>query len=419
MFQAKLGEQSPIKSRRSIFRKYFFVYLSIILIIVSFLGGLIIGGRGGLPIEIVKEEGGQVLDKGKLPAYLSKDVKFDLYWDVWNLVKERYIEQPVVDTNLFYGSLAGIVASLGDPYSVFLDPETAKKFSEELSGTFEGIGAEIGIKNNRLTIIAPLLGSPAEKAGLKAGDKIYAINGLDTTGIALDYAVSLIRGPKGTEVTLTISRNGVEELQEIKIVRNVVAIKSVELAMKGDIAYLKLSYFNEDTAADFDKAVKEILIKNPKGIILDMRNNPGGFLDTAIGVASEWIEGQTIVTEEFGNKEKNDYPATGRARLKDYKTVVIVNGGSASGSEIVAGALQDYKKATIVGEQTFGKGSVQDLEELKDGSALKITVAHWLTPNGKLIEGEGISPDIEVKLTKEDYNADHDPQMDKALELLK
>ena len=419
MFQAKLGEQNSIKPRQSIFRKYFFVYLAIILIIASFLGGMIIGGRKNLPIEIAKEEGGQVLDKGKLPPYLSKDVKFDLYWDVWNLVKERYIEQPVVDTNLFYGSLAGIVASLGDPYSVFLDPETSKKFSEELGGTFEGIGAEIGIKNNRLTIIAPLSGSPAEKAGLKAGDKIFAIDGVDTTGIALDYAVNLIRGPKGTEVTLTISRNGADELQDIKLMRNVIAIKSVELTMKDNIAYLKLSYFNEDTAADFDQAVKEILIKNPKGIILDMRNNPGGFLDTAIGVASEWIKDQTIVTEEFGNKEKNDYPATGRARLKDYKTVVIVNGGSASGSEIVAGALQDYKKATLIGEKTFGKGSVQELEELKDGSAIKITVAHWLTPNGRSINEQGISPDIEVKLTKEDYNADHDPQMDKALELLK
>jgi len=408
-----------IKPFRRILKRFFFIYLTIVLIIVSFFGGLFIGKRRMPAVEVVREEGGRVLDKGKLPGYLSKDVDFNLYWDVWNLVKDKYIDQPVLDTKLFYGSLAGIVASLGDPYSVFLDPETARKFSEELGGTFEGIGAEIGIKNNRLTIIAPLPGSPAEKAGLKAGDKVFAINGIDTTGIALDYAVNLIRGPKGTEVILTIGRDGIEELQEIKIVRDIIAIKSVELTMKDNLAYLKLSYFNEDTATDFNKAVQEILTKNPKGIILDLRNNPGGFLDTAIGVASEWIEDGTIVTEEFGNKEKKDYPAVGRARLKDYKTVVITNGGSASGSEIVAGALKDYKKATIIGEKTFGKGSVQDYEELKDGSAVKITVAHWLTPSGKLIEGEGILPDLEVKLTKEDYDAGRDPQLEKAMELVK
>jgi carboxyl-terminal processing protease len=420
MFQTKIQGEGGKKSVRNILKIGIVGYLVIFLIIGSFLGGLVVGEKIMVKKEIASVEGGKVLDQNeKLPDYLSKDVAFDLYWKVWNLVKDKYIDQPVVDTKLFYGSLAGIVAALGDPYSVYLDPETSQKFTEELSGSFEGIGAEIGIKNNRLTIIAPLPDTPAEKAGLKASDKIYGIDGLDTTGMALDYATNLIRGAKGTDVTLTIGRDGLDELKDYKITRDVIEIKSVSLTIKNNIATIKLSYFNGDTMADFEKVVQEILIKNPKGIILDLRNNPGGFLDTAVAVASEWVKDGTVVFEEFGNKEKTDYPAEGRTRLKDYKTIILTNAGSASASEIVAGALQDYKKATLVGEKTFGKGSVQEMETLDDGSAVKITVAHWLTPNGRSINEQGIAPDIEVKLTKEDYNANKDPQMAKALELLK
>jgi carboxyl-terminal processing protease len=400
-------------------KRFFTGYAVIVFIIASFLGGLIIGENKNAPAKI-SEEQGKIVNKEAEPEYLKKDVDFGLYWNVIDIIKQKYLEQPASDSKMFYGSLAGLVASLGDPYSMYFDPETAQKFNEELSGAFEGIGAEVGIKNNRLTIVAPLPDSPAEKAGLKAGDKIYAIDDIDTTGIALDYAVSLIRGKDGTEVKLLISRDGIDAVQEYKIKRAVITIKSVEFAMKeNNIAYIKLSYFNEDTASEFNRVIQEVLAKNPKGIILDMRNNPGGFLSTAVTVASAWIEDGPIVVEEFGDKTKDNYPAEGRANFKNYKTVVLVNGGSASASEIVAGALQDYGKATLVGEKTFGKGSVQELESLKDGSAVKITIAHWLTPNGRLIDKEGIKPDVEIKLSKEDYNADKDPQMDKALELLK
>jgi carboxyl-terminal processing protease len=398
--------------------KYIAVYVLVILLLGSFLGGLVVGSKE----ERIKTEkevyGGNILNKEKIPGYLSKDVDFNLFWQVWNLVKKEYVHQPVQDTKLFYGALAGIVAALGDPYSVFFDPETAQKFQQELQGTFEGIGAEIGIKDNQLTIIAPLPDTPAEKAGLKAGDKILAINGQDTSGMALDYAVSLIRGPKGTDVTLTVWREGWEKEKEIKITRDKIESVSVKWEMKGDIVYLEINHFNEDTRERVNQAVNEILLKNPKGIILDLRNNPGGFLDTAVDVAGEWIENDVVVIEQDQSGEKNAQKSSGLARFQNLKTVVLINEGSASASEIVAGALSDYGKATLVGKKTFGKGLVQNLESLSDGSAVKITVSEWLTPKGRQIDKEGIAPDVDVDLTEEDYNAGRDPQLDKALELL-
>jgi carboxyl-terminal processing protease len=401
-------------------KKFLSIYLIIILLLLSFSLGLVVGQRAELKFDATFS-----IQRKIQP---SEEVDFDLFWKVWGIIKERYIERPVDEKKLFYGSLSGMVRSLEDPYSVYLEPEIAKKFTQELAGSFEGIGAEIGIKEGRLTIIAPLADSPAEKAGLKAGDKVYFIDDYDTTDIALDHAVSLIRGPKGTKVTLTILRDELKEPKKITIVRDIIEIKSVNWEMLNratacQIAYLKISHFNEDTEADFKKAVLEILKKDPKGIILDLRNNPGGFLDTAIKIASYWIEEGIVVIEKRGSgnntlPQRKDYFAQGQAFLKDLETVVLINRGSASGSEIVAGALQDHGKAVLVGEKTFGKGSVQELEELADGSAVKITVAYWLTPNGHLIEEKGITPDIEVELTEEDYQADKDPQMEKAIELI-
>jgi carboxyl-terminal processing protease len=398
--------------------KCIFIYLVVILLLGSFLGGLVLGSRQG-KIQTEKEIfGGRVLDRTKLPEYLSRDVDFNLFWEVWDLAKKEYLRQPVSDTKLFYGALAGIIAALDDPYSVFLNPEVAEKFQQELKGTFEGIGAEIGIKNDQLTIIAPLPDTPAFRAGLKSGDKILAIDGKDTTGMALDYAVSLIRGPKGTEVILTIWREGWEKPKEIKIVRDKIELVSVKWEMKDKIAYIAINHFNEDTSRRFNAAVNEILMANPKGIILDLRNNPGGFLETAVDVAGEWIENNVVVIEKTREGEKKPRKSSGLARLQNLKTVVLINQGSASASEIVAGTLQDYKKATLVGKKTFGKGSVQNLELLRDGSAVKITVSEWLTPNERQIDKEGIQPDIEIDLTEEDYNAGRDPQLDKAIEIL-
>jgi carboxyl-terminal processing protease len=300
-----------------------------------------------------------------------------------------------------------------------MDPKIADEFEEDLTGTFEGIGAEIGIKNDILTVIAPLDGMPAQKAGLLAGDKIYAIDGEITADLTVDEAVSKIRGPKGTDVVLTISHNGFDMVEDITITRGVIKVSSVQTnRLDNGLFLIKISNFSDDTYSAFNTAVAEILRIDPKGIIIDLRNNPGGYLDTAIELASEWVEEGVIVRERFSEEEVNDYLARGRARLKDYPTTVLVNGGSASASEILAGALRDYGQATIVGEKTFGKGSVQTLEEFADGSSLKITVAEWLTPSGDCINEIGIEPNIEVDLTIEDYNNDRDPQLDKAIEIM-
>ncbi|MBI5222534.1 MAG: S41 family peptidase, partial [Candidatus Magasanikbacteria bacterium] len=312
-----------------------------------------------------------------------------------------------------------------DPYSMYFPPKQAEEFAEELSGEFEGIGAEIGIKEDQLVIIAPLAGSPAEKAGIKSGDKIYLIDGEETYGLALDKAVSKIRGPKGTAVKLTISHDGFEAVQEVTIVRDKIVVPTVTWEMKdNNIAYLRVSYFNDDTWGQFDKAIKEIKLKSPKGIVLDLRSNPGGYLDTAISVASEWVKSGNIVTEKFSAGMENDHAAIGTHRLVGMPTVVLVDEGSASGSEIVAGALQDYGVAKVIGMKTYGKGSVQDFEAFLDGSALKLTVALWYTPKGRQIDKEGITPDVVLEKMVESATSTagvieyKDLGLDKAVELL-
>jgi carboxyl-terminal processing protease len=404
----------------SVFKRFVKQYAILLVVFIVFILGILIGRQASKPEIVYKNnEHGSVYNKNEKPEFLSKDMNFDLFWDVWEIIEENYVYQPVNETELFYGSMAGSVAALGDPHSVFFDPETTQDFNDELAGTFEGIGAEIAIKNDRLTIVAPLPNSPAEKSGLRSGDKVFAIDGQDTTGISLDYAVKQIRGPKGTDVVLTIGRDSLDDFKEIKITRQTIDIQSVTWQLlENNIVHLEIRYFNEDTTDDFNQAVLEIINKNPRGIILDLRNNPGGFLDTAINVAGEWVEDKVVVYEKSADGELKPHKVNGRARLKDFPTVVLINEGSASGSEIVAGALKDYNLATLIGETTFGKGSVQTLFPLKDGSSIKLTVAEWLTPNENTIEGDGVEPNIEVELTVEDFNQDLDPQMDKALEVL-
>jgi len=345
---------------------------------------------------------------------------FNLYWEVWDKLKSNYVDKnKVTDEEMFYGSLRGLAASMDDPYTIFMDPTEAKEFNDDLAGTFEGIGAEVGLRNDLITVIAPLAGMPAEKAGVRAGDKIYAINTESTIGLGVDEAVKKIRGPKGTEVTLTVIHPDGDKPVDIKITRDLIITKSVKTEVRKDgVMIITVSNFNDDTLDLFNAAVKTALTKNPKGIILDLRNNPGGYLDTAISMASAWVKEGPVVVEQFGEGKRQEYFATGNNSLGGFKTVILINGGSASASEIVAGALRDYKKATIVGEQSYGKGSVQGVRELSGGSALKVTVAKWLTPNGDFIDEKGIKPDIEVKLTGDDVNTNKDPQMDKALQLI-
>lgn len=405
-------------------RKQKFLNIALVVFIILISG--YIGYHIGTTKEILLMPDSQTSSSTKLvirdkkpPVQIDKDVNFDLFWQVWSTVKNEYVEKNISDKDLFYGALEGMVASLKDPYSVFLKPEISKEFSDELSGEFEGIGAEIGLKKDRLTVISPLPGTPAEKSGLRSGDKIYAINGEDTSGMFLDAAVNKIRGKKGTEVTLTVMRNNSKEPKEIKIIRDAIKYDSVRWEMEDNgMAYIKVLHYNTDTEGKFSQAVNEVLKKNPKGIILDLRGNPGGFLDAAVKMASAWVEEGIIVTEKYSDNDKKEHNAVGKARLGDIKTAVLINGGSASGSEIVAGALKDHGKAVLIGEKTFGKGSVQSLENFEDGSSLKLTVAKWLTPNGTCINEKGVEPDIEIEMTDEDYNNDKDPQMNKAVEIL-
>lgn len=395
-------------------KKSFVIYLMVVLVAGSFLGGLYVG-RDLLP----KTGQGRLVDVpavGEKPAWITRDVQFDLFRQTLELLRSEYIDRDqVLDSELFYGSLRGMVAALGDPHSIFFDPQETSEFSQELGGNFEGIGAEIGLKKDQLVVISPLAGSPAYAAGLQANDAILAIDGQDTTGMYVGEAVSLIRGPKNTTVKLLIGRADWLEAKEITIERREIHFDSVRWQLRDDeIGYIEVTSFNQDTMKLFDRAVNELLAKNPAGLILDLRNNPGGYLDQAIRMASEWVTTGPVVVETFDG-QRQEYPSTGSGRFKDLPTVVLVNGGSASGSEIVAGALQDAKKGWVVGEQTFGKGSVQELKMLPDGSSVKLTIARWLTPAGRSIDQNGITPDQVVEYTVEDRDADRDPQLKAAV----
>ena len=380
----------------------------------GFIAGRIPSASGATPA------GETVSNLGSLPPFAMKDVDFDMFWDVWKLAKSNYVDQPVSDKDLFYGALEGLVYGLGDHYSNYFDPEKAQAFNDELDGTFFGIGAQIGLDDDGfITVIAPLPENPAEKAGITAGDHILAIDGVDTTGMSVDEAVKRIRGEKGTVVKLMILAKEAKEPKTVEIVRDEISVKSVTWKMRDDgLAVITVTIFNEDTSKLFGEAVTDMLKKNPKGLIVDLRNNPGGLLDSAINLAGYWMDGKTAVMEEVRGK-RTESVARGNNLLAHMPTTVLVNGGSASASEILAGALQDYHFATLVGEKTFGKGSVQEYHDLPDGSAVKITVARWLTPLGRSIDKEGIIPDNVVPYTVEDLHADRDPQLQKAVDLLK
>jgi carboxyl-terminal processing protease len=352
-----------------------------------------------------------------------EEVDFSLFWEAWDTLKEKFVDKGKFDVQeMIYGAISGMVESLDDPYTIFLNPEDTKKFIEDVSGTFEGVGMEIGMREGKLQVIAPLERTPAQRAGLRAGDRIMEVDGKSTADMTIDEAVNLIRGPKGTEVVLTIYREEWGETREIKIVRDVIEVPSLEWELKeGNIAYLKLYHFSERAAFDFQMAAIEILNSEADRIILDLRNNPGGYLEVAQDIAGWFLEKGDIVTiEDFGEGEEDVlYKAEGNATLLPYPIVVLINEGTASGSEILAGALRDNRGVKLIGQTSFGKGSVQELEKLEEGSSLKITIARWLTPSGQLITDEGLEPDIEVELTDEDYEAKRDPQLDKAIEIIK
>lgn len=408
-----MNEFYPKKSAKNLI----IISLTIIIALgLAFFAGFHFAGNNNLTTSFNLLEG-RVLNKDKV----ANDVDFKMFWEAWNILKRDYVDRDSLsEKQLFYGALQGLVGSTDDPYSVFMNPEEAKEFEEDLSGTFDGIGAEIGFRNEILTIIAPVEDMPAVKAGLRAGDKIYAIDGKTAAGMSVEEAVKKIRGPKGTKVVLTVVRSKSENPIDITIVRDTVVIKSVKTSFneKTDIFTIKFTSFNNDSAALFNQAIQELLLKKPKGIVFDLRNNPGGYLETAVLVASEWVKEGPIVIEEFGDGSKTEHKAKGNPRLVGIPTVVLVNEGSASASEIVAGALKDYGLAKLIGQKTFGKGSVQVLRQLEDGSIIKVTTAKWLTPKGNYINEQGIEPDLKVELTLEDHEKNKDPQLDQAIKTL-
>ncbi|MFA4873151.1 MAG: S41 family peptidase [Patescibacteria group bacterium] len=389
----------------------------------AYVGGFSLGREEGLKGGIqTGGEGGKVTNKDAgSSASLLQNADFNLYWDVWKWIQGNFIDKPIDEKKLFYGSLAGMVASLDDPYSAFMEPKQAQEFSEELQGKFQGIGAEIGIRDKKLTVVAPLPETPAELEGLKSGDWIIEIDGTDTTGMMLDDAVNRIRGEKGTQVKLLIMREDFKEPKTFVITRDNIKIVSVRSEVKeGGIGYVQISNFNADTGERFRNAAESMLVQNVKGLVLDLRNDPGGYLSMAVEIASYWVDVESpVVLERSGDTLVEEYRAIKNQALKGIPTVVLINRGSASASEIVAGALQDYALATLIGQQSFGKGSIQEMHDFSDGSAVKLTIARWFTPKNRQIDKEGIAPDVEVDIKEEDITAGKDPQLEKALEILK
>lgn len=399
------------------YKKYIRIGIVIIIIAGIFLVGFFIGNGG--------TQGPAVHDRIFFNKELGKPelIDFSLFWQALRKLEEKYVGNNEIDyQELLYGAISGMTDSLGDDYTVFLKPERTKSFMESVTGneSFEGVGMEIAIKGKILTVVAPLEGTPAHNAGIKSGDKILQIDDTSTNGMLIEEAVNLIRGEKGTEVILTVMRESFDAPQEIGILRDVIEVPITRWEIKeNNIAYIKIYHFTSNLPSKFEEIVSEILQSNAEKIILDLRNNPGGYLESAADIASWFVpKGEVVLKEEFRNGDVNEYKSSGHRHIQNFSVVVLINKGSASASEIVAGALRDVRGIKLIGEQTFGKGSVQTLENFRDGSSLKITVAKWLTPSGISIADEGLAPDIEIEITEEDMDADRDPQLEKAIEIL-
>jgi carboxyl-terminal processing protease len=384
----------------------------IVLVVIFNLGVGVGSGRIKL--------GGQLSLNKPVSTNLPENLDYSSVEQVYDTLKADYDGQ-LEHSKLLDGLKAGLAEATGDPYTVYLNAKEAKEFSDQLNGTFTGIGAELGKDDKgNLIVISPIAGFPAEKAGLKAKDIIAQIDGKATSGESIEEAVTKIRGEKGTKVTLDIIRDNTKQVK-IEIVRDQITIASVKSEiLEGNIGYLQISRFSEDTVSLATKAAQDFKDRNVKGVILDVRSDPGGLLDASIGVSSLWLpRDKNVLTERRGDKVIKNYPSTGNAILAGVPTVVLIDGGSASASEITAGALRDNKAATLIGVKSYGKGSVQQIINLGDGSELKVTIAHWFTPNGKTIDKTGIEPDKEVKVSDEDIKNKNDTQKQAAIEFLK
>ena len=350
----------------------------------------------------------------------KKEVNLALFWQIWDLVSASYLDSSAIDgEKMINGAIQGMVASLGDPYTVFLPPEDNQQAKEDLNGEFNGVGIQLDFDDDqRLVVIAPLARMPAEQVGVKAGDLILKVDGEETLGWSLPQAVREIRGKKGTKVTLTLLHRSETEPYEVEITRDTIIVPSVELELIDSVAHLKLTRFGERTSEEWEPIVAEILDfcrTDCDGVILDLRNNPGGYLDLSVFVAAEFLPSGVVVQQEGANGAKELFSVNRRGQLTEIPLVVLINQGSASASEIVAGALQEYGRAQLVGETTFGKGTIQEAQDFPGGAGLHLTTARWLLPKGRSINKDGISPDVEVK---DDLETEADEQLDKAVDLL-
>jgi len=396
------------------YRKQGFIFIIIPVIVVTFLLGVYVGNKKGQ---------NTIADSSLTNTDIIDSAQFDAFWKAWNILDEKYVEaaSTTAETRI-WGSIKGLAASYGDPYTVFFPPVESKSFQEDIAGNFEGVGMEIGIKEKQLLVVAPIKDSPAEKAGVKAGDFIIKIGDKAANDMSVDQAVKLIRGAAGTSITLTFLPKGASKTVERILVRQVIAIPTIETSTKpGGIFVIRLYSFSAQSANLFRGALREFVLSGNNKLILDLRGNPGGYLDAAWDIASWFLPaGQTVVIEDFGkNAEPKIYRSKGyNIFTNKLKMIILTDGGSASASEILAGALQEHKVAKLVGTETFGKGSVQELVGITSNTSLKITIARWLTPNGHNLSHAGLKPDYEVKITDKDVTAKNDTQMSKAVELL-
>ena len=388
----------------------------VLFIVLFFIFGIFVGVSNRPEIE-------KAIGLSGKETQVATKTDFSPFWKVWNTLDEKYPSAgKITDQERVYGAIGGLVNSFNDPYSVFFTPDETKSFEEEIAGNFDGIGMEVGIKNKMLIVIAPLKDTPAYRANIKSGDKILKIDTTVTSGLSIEKAIKLIRGPKGTIVTLTIFREGNEKPKEITITRDTINIPTLDTELRKDgIFVIKLYSFSANSANLFRNAMKKFIESGSDKLLLDLRGNPGGYLDAAVDMASWFLRGgKIIVTEDYGNSKTAEiFRSKGYDIFNDkLKFMILIDGGSASASEILAGAMQDNGRAKIIGAQSFGKGSVQEVINVTPDTILKITVAKWLTPNGISISEKGLNPDYPVEITQKDLDAKVDSQMNKAVELL-
>lgn len=403
-------------------KKYHY-YVYPLVIFISFVLGWQATSYGLLDKAVVPGE--ETVEEGSTDENIlnkfSDEVDLDLFWTVWGEINDKYVDADLVDSeNMIYGAIKGMVGSLDDPYSVFMDPQESDDFSASLNGKLEGIGAELSVEEKNLVVVSPLRNSPAERAGLLPGDIIYKIDDKLASDMTLFEAIMNIRGNQGTSVKLTIIRENMADPFEVSIIRDKIDIESVTVEKLDDgVVYLSVNQFNDNTEKDFSKAISEMILNPPKGLIVDLRYNGGGYLDIAVDLLSFVLPTESKAVEIRQKTGEGEMMYTnGNPKLVSTPLVVLVNDGSASASEIFAGAVQDLKRGIIMGTQTFGKGTVQEVESFKDGSSMRMTIAKWYTPSGRNVNKVGLTPDVIVEITDEDIEKKIDTQKEVAIEYL-